>query len=208
MKKMFIVAAVAGAFMLYSCGNSNQATTEPAEGEEAVVEVPGQTVEAGNAAFVRLQEAVESKDAAKIEEALADIKKSAAEYSETDPAAAEGYLDEVKTWLNDNTEKVQEATSESTEAVEAISSLANTSAEDIVSDVKSAGKEAASDVVEGAKESVNEAVDEAKDEAKAKADEAVDKAASKVNDAADEAKAKADEAVDNAASKALDKLKK
>lgn len=189
MKKMLIMAAVVATFAFYSCGNNQKAQSE-AESEEAVV--GDDVIDAAKAAIADLQAAIDSKDPAKIEEALKNIKESVGEYTATNTEAAKAYLSEVQTWLNDNKDKVTEATAGSKELGDEIASLTSSSAEDIVSDIQSAGDNA----IDEAKEKAEEAIEGAKDNVK-----------EKVNNAADEAKDKASSAVDDAKNKALDKLK-
>lgn len=207
MKKMFMMAAVVAVFGLCGCSNNAQSNAE-AESEEGVEvevnEVNEAIVNASEAAFARLQAGIESKDPAQIEEAIADLKASLGEYSDAAPEAAEGYLNEVKTWLNDNADKVKEATTVDETLSSSIDEITSISAKDIVNDANSAGNE----VIDNVKESAKDAVNDAKDNAKAKADEAVENAKAEVNEATEKAANKAADAVNDAADKALNKLKK
>lgn len=190
MKKMLIMATVAAVMAFYGCGNNSQPKAED-EGGSAAVDT--EVIDAAQKALGELSASIDSKDPAKIQEALADIKDEVAEYAKTDSAAAAAYLTEVQSWLSENEDKVKEATAGDEAAVSSIASLTSTSASDIVSDLKDAGDEAIDEV----KESAKDAVDEAKQNAK-----------EKVNDAADNAKDKAANAINDAAGKAIDKLGK
>lgn len=190
MKKTIIVATVGMALACYSCGNKSQPEAAPADSENIVNEGVTQTAAA---AIEKLQAAVESGDAAKIQEALTEVRENVAEYTATSTETATAYLDSVQTWLNDNADKVKEAAGDNPEIGGTINSLTSTSAENIVSDIKATGD----DAINETKEAVGDAAENVKDKAKEKVDEAADEAADKTKDA-----------INSAADKALDKIGK
>lgn len=218
MKKIILMAAAVAAFTFTSCGGNNtsdanaeNADTTAVEGEDALT---AEAVSAAEEATSKLDAVLsaENADPAKVTEAVQAIEQKVKELQESgNVEAAAAYASKVKTYIEENKEKLQSIDPSSLTVVDLVNAAANLpqSAKDAASDAveavtgdassaKAAGEAAVESAKSAAKSAVNEAktnvenaakakVEEGKAKVQQKADEAVQKGAKKASDAVNKA---------------------
>ncbi|MBQ7472274.1 MAG: hypothetical protein IJS97_07620 [Prevotella sp.] len=181
MKKIFLMAIAAAAISFTSCGNkSNQAAPE-------TVEANAEAKAAAENIISAMSQSIEKKDVAKLQEAVEQVRRQAAEFIANNPEEAKAYLTQVQTYLKENAESVKSVVGENTVASNAVNLLTNTSADDIVNGISNVLNTKAADVQEAG----DAAVEEGKSKAAEKINEAAEKASQKVQEKVNEAKDKA-----------------
>ena len=182
MKKLLFAVMAVAAIGFASCGNKAQ-QAEAADGTEVVA---GADVAEG--IIANLKEYVETKDAAKLQEALKAAKEKIAELIQQNPEAAKEYVAKVQEYLKENAESIKALVGENEAANAAVSTLTSVEPEAVVNGLLEQVGNKAEETKDAAVEAAEAAKDAAVDAAKEKAEET--KAA---------AKEKANEAIDNAA---------
>lgn len=182
MKKLLFTVMAVAAIGFTSCGNKTQ-QTEAADGTEVVV-----NADDAESIIANLKEYVETKDAAKLQEALAAVKEKIAELIKQNPEAAKEYVAKVQAYLKENAESIKALVGENEAANAAVSALTSVEPEAVVNGLLEQVGNKAEETKDAAVEAAEAAKDAAVDAAKEKAEET--KAA---------AKEKANEAIDNAA---------
>lgn len=201
MKKFFIMAMAIAAMSLTSCGNKSQSAAPADETEVST------SLEAAKGVVDQLKEKIEAGDSQAIGEAVQTaVNKLAEMVAKGDTEAAKQYQEQIKNFVEENAEKIKEATGGDEAVSKLIDSFVNVpvKAEEAVEDAK----EAAEEKVEDAKEAVEQKIEDAKEAAADKVEEAKEAAAKKVEDAKDAAAKKVEEAKDAAAQKIEEAKKK
>lgn len=199
MKKFFIMAMAVAAISFTSCGNKNQSAAPADETEVST------TLEAAKGVVDQLKEKIDAGDSQAIGEAVQTaVNKLAEMVAKGDTEAAKQYQEQIKSFVEENAEKIKEATGGDEAVSKLIDSFVNVpvKAEEAVEDAK----EAAEEKVEDAKEAVEQKIEDAKKEAADKVEEAKDAAAKKVEEAKDAAAQKIEDAKKKAAEELLKKM--
>ena len=199
MKKFFIMAMAVAAISFTSCGNKNQSAAPTDETEVST------TLEAAKGVVDQLKEKIEAGDSQAIGEAVQTaVNKLAEMVAKGDTEAAKQYQEQIKSFVEENAEKIKEATGGDEAVSKLIDSFVNVpvKAEEAVEDAK----EAAEEKVEDAKEAVEQKIEDAKKEAADKVEEAKEAAAKKVEEAKDAAAQKIEDAKKKAAEELLKKM--
>lgn len=221
MKKIILMAVAVAAFTFTftSCGGNNtsdanaeNADTTAVGGEEAVTD---EAVSAAEEATSKLDAVLsaENVNPAKVTEAVQAIEQKVKELQESgNVEAAAAYASKVKTYLEENKEKLKNIDPSSLAVVDLVNAAANLpeSAKDAASDAveavtgdASAAKSAGKAVVEGAKSAAKSAVNEAKTNVENAAKSKVEEGKAKVQQKADEAVQKGAKKASDAVNKAL-----
>ena len=199
MKKFFIMAMAVAAMSFTSCGNKTQ-NAAPADETEVST-----TLEAAKGVVDQLKEKIEAGDSQAIGEAVQTaVNKLAEMVAKGDTEAAKQYQEQIKSFVEENAEKIKEATGGDEAVSKLIDSFVNVpvKAEEAVEDAK----EAAEEKVEDAKEAVEQKIEDAKEAAEEKVEDAKEAAAKKVEEAKDAAAQKIEEAKKKAAEELLKKM--
>ncbi len=179
MKTFFALAAVA-AMSLCACTNNAKTAEESLDFENATPE----------AVVSSLTEKIQSGDATAITEAVEIVQAELQAILESgDVEKASAYASQIKAFVDENAEKLQELNvntltlADIINAVKALPANAEATAEDAAAAVESDAEAAKDAAVDAVKEQANEAVEEGK----AKANEAVQDAANQANKAVGDA---------------------
>ncbi len=162
-----------------SCGNK----TQQGEAVDSVALIDSLSGAAAQEDIDIISKLLESADAAKLQEALANVKEKIATLIKENPEVAKEYVTKVQTFLKDNADKVKEVVGDNAAVSAAVSAVTDIEPESVVNGLLDKVSETASD----AEEAVNEKVDEAKAAAEEKATEMKDAAKQKASDAVDNA---------------------
>ena len=196
MKKLFAFAAVVAAISLGACTGGTNANT--AEEDSLALDNPEAVV-----AVSVLTESVKDGDDAAISEALDNIGaglQAALENGEKEKA--EVYLNEIKTFLQENTDQIKEMSEDN---FTKLADIINNAIAKIPTDAEAAVEDAAAaveaDAVAAKDAAVNQANQAAQD-AQNKANEAMQDAVNQVNQAVQNAQDQANQAMQDAAKKA------
>ena len=214
MKKIFLMAVAAAAFVFTSCGNNKA----QAPVEEAVDSTEVALEEANTAADEVIATLTDATDANAIQTALETIKTKVTEFLAKNPEIAKEYLAKVQGFLKENADKIKAVVGGNaavaglidtvnaipSESVDALMGAGDALKNLGIDAASLAGKavEGATDAVEGAADAAVDAAKDAKDAAVDKAKDVKDAAVDKAKDAKDAAGA----AIDNAADAAKKKL--
>ncbi len=208
MKKILLLLAVIASVSLVACnGNKSEETSAT----EASTEASAETSASAESSIspedfqTQLDEAIQSKDAAKIQQLVGESQTTYNKLAATDKAAADAYLKKVQEALNAKANEVKTVTG--TEVSSLISKIVETP-ENVANAAKAAGDSVTKAAVEAAEATGKEALNKAKEQTVDKATEAVKKAKEQTIDKANKAVDKANKAVDNAQKKANDAVSK
>lgn len=199
MKKVFLMAMAAIAFIFAGCGNKkttpsdNQADTTIVMDESADATADSLTSE------LDVQLAQNNTDA--IQATLTSLQNKYAELVASGKLdTAKAYAAKIQQFLNDNAEKIKAAAANNPSIVALVSGIQNlpTTAEATAEQAEEAVKNNAKDMMKKAEQETNQAIEKAKQEAT----KATDKANAKMN----EAKEKAGKVLDKSAEEANKKV--
>lgn len=189
MKKLFIMAMAVAAIGFTSCGNKS---AEKAEAGEQTTEISAVT-EAATEITEQLKEKIAAGDSKAINEIIETATAKVAEFvAKGDAEAAKAYQEKIKTFVEENADKIKAAVGNDETVSKLIDSFAN-----IPTDVESTINEAGEKAVEDAKAAGEKAVEDAKAAAEQKVEEAKQKAADAAAQEVEKAKQKANDAVNN-----------
>ncbi len=211
MKKIFLMAVAAAAFVFTSCGNNKA----QAPVEEAVDSTEVALEEANTAADEVIATLTDATDANAIQTALETIKTKVTEFLAKNPEIAKEYLAKVQGFLKENADKIKAvvggnaAVAGLLDTVNAIPSESVDALMNAGDALKAFGIDAASfagNAVNAAGDAIGNAVENAKDATVDAANNVKDAAVEKANDAVNTAKEKTGEAIDKAAGDVKKKL--
>ena len=211
MKKIFLMAVAAAAFVFTSCGNNKA----QAPVEEAVDSTEVALEEANTAADEVIATLTDATDANAIQTALETIKTKVTEFLAKNPEIAKEYLAKVQGFLKENADKIKAvvggkaAVAGLIDTVNAIPSESVDALMNAGDALKAFGIDAASfagNAVNAAGDAIGNAVENAKDATVDAANNVKDAAVEKANDAVNTAKEKTGEAIDKAAGDVKKKL--
>ena len=211
MKKFFLMAVAAAAFVFTSCGNNKA----QAPVEEAVDSTEVALEEANTAADEVIATLTDATDANAIQTALETIKTKVTEFLAKNPEIAKEYLAKVQGFLKENADKIKAvvggnaAVAGLLDTVNAIPSESVDALMNAGDALKAFGIDAASfagNAVNAAGDAIGNAVENAKDATVDAANNVKDAAVEKANDAVNTAKEKTGEAIDKAAGDVKKKL--
>jgi len=171
MKKLLFTVMAVAAIGFTSCGNKTQ-QAEAADGTEVVV-----NADDAESIIANLKEYVETKDAAKLQEALAAVKEKIAELIKQNPEAAKEYVAKVQAYLKENAESIKAVVGENETANAAVTALTSVEPEALVNSLLDQVSDKAEETKDAAVDAAKQKADEVKDAAKQKANETIDNAA-------------------------------
>ena len=171
MKKLLFTVMAVAAIGFTSCGNKTQ-QTEAADGTEVVV-----NADDAESIIANLKEYVETKDAAKLQEALAAVKEKIAELIKQNPEAAKEYVAKVQAYLKENAESIKAVVGENETANAAVTALTSVEPEALVNSLLDQVSDKAEETKDAAVDAAKQKADGVKDAAKQKANETIDNAA-------------------------------
>lgn len=196
MKKLFIMAMAVAAIGFTSCGNKS---AEKAEAGEQTTEISAVT-EAATEITEQLKEKIAAGDSKAINEIIETATAKVAEFvAKGDAEAAKAYQEKIKTFVEENADKIKAAVGNDETVSKLIDSFANipTDVESTINEASEKAKEAGEKAVEDAKAAGEKAVEDAKAAAEQKVEEAKQKAADAAAQEVEKAKQKANDAVNN-----------
>ena len=203
MKKFVLaVMAVAAIGFTASCGNKTQQGARI----DTVAVIDSIASGAAQEDIDAISGILASKDAVKLQEALAAVKEKIASFIKENPEVAKEYVTKVQEFLKENEEQVKAVVGDNAAVAAAVSAVTEIEPEAVVSGLLEQVGDAATEVKDAAVDAANQKVEEAKDAANQKVEEAKAAADKKVEDTKNAAKQKTSEAIDNAAASAKKKL--
>lgn len=182
MKKLFIMAMAVAAIGFTSCGNKS---AEKAEAGEQTTGISAVT-EAATEITEQLKEKIAAGDSKAINEIIETATAKVAEFvAKGDAEAAKAYQEKIKTFVEENADKIKAAVGNDETVSKLIDSFANipTDVESTINEAGEKAKEAGEKAVEDAKAAAEQKVEDAKQKAADAAAQEVEKAKQKANDA-------------------------
>lgn len=162
MKKIFFITIAVGIMSFISCGNQTQNATPANENET------GTTLETAKGIVAQLKEKIESGDSQEIGEVIQTaVNKLAELIAKGNTEAARQYQEQIKNFVEENAEKIKEATGGDEAVNKLIDSFVNVpvKAEEAIEDAAKDAKDAAVEKAEDLKEAATEKIEDAKDAA-------------------------------------------